>query len=118
MLQSFARKSQSTYGSFNTLNDGDDRNHGSAEAISTNIRDDESEDNDAEMPNESGGGDGDDDAGDAAATADDDDANKMDHDDDMDNATADEHLDTAEGMHDTEIEKIDTSDETNKEERK
>lgn len=49
--KSFVRKSHSTYGSFNTLNGGDERNHGSAEVIST-LRDDESELNDAEMLND------------------------------------------------------------------
>ncbi|XP_031620870.1 uncharacterized protein LOC116339242 isoform X2 [Contarinia nasturtii] len=47
----FVRKSHSTYGSFNTLNGSDERNHGSAEVIST-MRDDESESNDAEMLND------------------------------------------------------------------
>lgn len=49
--KSFVRKSHSTYGSFNTLNGSDERNHGSAEVIST-LRDDGSESNDAEMLND------------------------------------------------------------------
>lgn len=50
-MKNFVRKSHSTYGSFNTLNGSDERNHGSAEVIST-MRDDESEMNDAEMLND------------------------------------------------------------------
>lgn len=50
-VQNFVRKSHSTYGSFNTLNGSDDRNHGSADAIST-LRDDETEFIDAEMLND------------------------------------------------------------------
>lgn len=49
--QNFVRKSHSTYGSIIALNGGDDRNHGSADAIPM-LRDDESETNDTEMLND------------------------------------------------------------------
>lgn len=119
--QSFARKSQSTYGSFNTLN-GDDRNHGSAEVISSAMRDDESEENDADMLNESGGTSAttapvnDDNGGDDAAPAATD-TNTMDQDDADDHVAATENLDSAERI-DDDVEIFDPSNETNQEQRK
>lgn len=96
------------------MNGGDDRNHGSAEVISSAMRDDESEDNDAEMLNDA------DDAN-VIATADADadgadDANKMDHEDMV--VATDDNLDSTERTDDNEVENNDTPDETNQEERK
>lgn len=51
-MQNFVRKSHSTYGSVIALNGGDERNHGSADAIPMLRDDDESEANDTEMLND------------------------------------------------------------------
>lgn len=120
--KSFARKSQSTYGSFNTLNGGDDRNHGSAEVISA-MRDDESEENDTEMLNDSGGtsattapanGDNDDAVADVEAEAE---ATTMDQDDAGDQVADTENVNAAERI-DDDVEIFDPSNEPNQEQRK
>lgn len=120
--QSFARKSQSTYGSFNTLNGGDDRNHGSAEVISSTMRD-EDESEDAEMLNDSGGtsattapaNDDNDDAADYDAAAA---ANKMDQDNTDDHDVPADNLISAERI-DDDVEVFDpTNGPNNQEQRK
>lgn len=107
------------------MNGGDDRNHGSAEVISSAMRDDESEENDTEMLNDSGGtsattapaND------DEAAAADDAEAeaeagtNGMDQDDTAEPVAANENVDSAKRI-DDDVEIFDPSNETNQEQRK